>query len=216
MAKFPGKVMLDVADIASLTAYSKGHIYNLASAEKLPFVVSKKLGDLILVSIVEMSDYLDRELLTAVPASPQPKKASKGPGRPRGSTSNKKAMAQAFQAELGIAIENFQAHGGMSNLPGPEVPIIHKVGGSRHDEQPFFIDVQGLVLFHGQDPERVALYERFQLPEVQITWATWTDGLAMVWRDESARLGWLGLAESETPGIATLVEAERNAILSRI
>ena len=37
MAKFPGKVMLNVDDIATLTDYFKGHIYNLVSAKRLLF-----------------------------------------------------------------------------------------------------------------------------------------------------------------------------------
>ena len=59
MAKFPGKLMLDVDDIAAATEYSKGYIYNLVSAKKLPFKLAKDLGGKILVSIVEMSDYMD-------------------------------------------------------------------------------------------------------------------------------------------------------------
>ena len=61
---FPGKVVLNVDDIASLTDYSKGHIYNLASANRLPFKVGNELGDRILVSIIELSDYLDLTLLS--------------------------------------------------------------------------------------------------------------------------------------------------------
>jgi hypothetical protein len=74
MAKFPDVVMLDIDQIASLTRYSKGHIYNLASADKLPFKPARELGDRILVSIVEMADYLDSKMLSKVDdqTSPEP------------------------------------------------------------------------------------------------------------------------------------------------
>ena len=50
MAKFPGKVLLGVDEVASLLEYSKGHVYNLASAKRLPFKVATDLGDRLLVS----------------------------------------------------------------------------------------------------------------------------------------------------------------------
>jgi hypothetical protein len=119
MAKFPGKVMLNVDDIASLTEYSKGHIYNLASAKKLPFRVGDQLGDRILVSIVEMSDYLDSKLLSksaeelqpveeAVPAKPKV-------GRPRGTTKAQLAI-HGFQSALRTAIYKFEVTGILAEL----------------------------------------------------------------------------------------------------
>jgi len=45
---FPGKMMLGVDELASLLEYSKGHIYNLASAKKLPFKVATDIGGLAL------------------------------------------------------------------------------------------------------------------------------------------------------------------------
>ena len=104
MARFPNKVMLNVNDIASLTDYSKGHIYNLASAKKLPFKVGLELGDRILVSIIEMSDYLDSALLSQSPIEAQvPTAMKRKVGRPRGTT-KARLQAQLFQSQLKIAI----------------------------------------------------------------------------------------------------------------
>jgi len=48
ISMFPGKMMLGVDELASLLEYSKGHIYNLASAKKLPFKVATDIGGLAL------------------------------------------------------------------------------------------------------------------------------------------------------------------------
>jgi hypothetical protein len=119
MAKFPDAVFLNVDDIASLTKYSKGHIYNLASAKKLPFRVAEQLGDRILVSIVEMSDYLDSTLLSkpaegsqhvedVAPAKPKV-------GRPRGTTKAQLAI-HGFQSALRTAIYKFEVTGILAEL----------------------------------------------------------------------------------------------------
>ena len=119
MAKFPGKLMLDVDDIAAATLYSKGHIYNLVSAKKLPFKLAKDLGDKILVSVVEMSDYLDSKLLSKAEASDSVEESSESPkrkvGRPRGSI---KAALQVrcFQAELRTAIYQYETKGILAEL----------------------------------------------------------------------------------------------------
>ncbi len=88
MAMFPGEAMLDVDQIASLTKYAKGTIYNLASVDKLPFKPARSLGDRILVSIVEMAEYMDKTMLssTGVEIDAEPVPVIKKVGRPRGST----------------------------------------------------------------------------------------------------------------------------------
>ncbi len=107
MAKFPGKVMLDIDDIASLSDYSKGHIYNLVSAKKLPFKLASDLGDKILVSIVEMADYMDARLLSKTANGSQPVEqatpAKPKVGRPRGTTKAQLAL-RSFQSALRGAI----------------------------------------------------------------------------------------------------------------
>ncbi len=119
MAKFPDTVMLNVDDIASLTTYSKGHIYNLASAKKLPFRVGDQLGDRILVSIVEMSDYLDSTLLSKSAEGSQPVEdvAPTKPmvGRPRGTTKAQLAI-HGFQSALRTAIYKFEVTGILAEL----------------------------------------------------------------------------------------------------
>lgn len=97
--------MLDIDQIATLTKYSKGHIYNLASAKKLPFKLATGLGDKILVSIVEMADYLDSKLLsqTVEEPAPEPVAVKKKVGRPRGTTAARFEI-HAFQSGLRAAI----------------------------------------------------------------------------------------------------------------
>lgn len=118
-AKFPGKLMLDVDDIAAATVYSKGHIYNMVSAKKLPFKLATELGDKILVSIIEMADYLDTKLLSKAEGTDTPEVSSEVPkrkaGRPRGTT---KAALQVrcFQAELRTAIYQYETKGILAEL----------------------------------------------------------------------------------------------------
>ena len=119
MAKFPGKVVLNVDDIASLTDYSKGHIYNLASAKKLPFRVGDQLGDRLLVSVIEMSDYLDSTLLSKLDDGLQPISVAlpvkPKVGRPRGTTKAQLAI-HCFQSALRTAIYKFEVTGILAEL----------------------------------------------------------------------------------------------------
>jgi hypothetical protein len=107
MSIFPGKIFLDVEDIAKCLGQSKGHIYNLSSAKKLPFQLEWGLGDKIQVSIVEMAKYLDSKLepkkeevfpALASPVYIEKKKV----GRPRGPRATK--IQLAFQAQLQVAV----------------------------------------------------------------------------------------------------------------
>ena len=111
--------MLDVDDIAAVTQYSKGHIYNLVSAKKLPFKLAKDLGDKILVSVVEMSDYLDSKLLSKAEAPDSAEASSESPkrkvGRPRGST-KASLQVRCFQAELRTAIYQYETKGILAEL----------------------------------------------------------------------------------------------------
>lgn len=105
MSMFPGKISLDVDDIASLLHVSKKHIYNLSSAKKLPFRLMDS-SDKILVSIVEMAKYLDTQLTTAQEPKKDPLEGAvvvpKKRGRPRGGGVAK--ITLAFQSALSIAI----------------------------------------------------------------------------------------------------------------
>lgn len=111
MSIFPGKVFLDVEDIAKCLGQSKGHIYNLSSAKKLPFQLEWGLGDKIQVSIVEMAKYLDSKL---EPKKEEPPAALASPvliekkkvGRPRGPRTTK--IQLAFQAQLQVAIIKYE------------------------------------------------------------------------------------------------------------
>lgn len=118
MSIFPGKIFLDVDDIAKCLGQSKGHIYNLSSAKKLPFQLEWGLGDKIQVSIVEMAKYLDSKLQ---PEKEEPPAALTSPiivekkklGRPRGPRTTK--IQLAFQAQLQVAIIKYEFRSIMSH-----------------------------------------------------------------------------------------------------
>jgi hypothetical protein len=140
MSIFPGKIFLDVDDIAKCLGQSKGHIYNLSSAKKLPFQLEWGLGDKVQVSIVEMAKYLDSKLqiqpvkeekLKLVnPVIVAPKKV----GRPRGITKTK--IQLAFQTSLSMAIMKAEISQtfsifreeleGLECPPNEEMPCVEK------------------------------------------------------------------------------------------
>ena len=108
MAMFPGVVMLNIDQVATILRCAKGHLYNLCSAERLPFKLSRDVGNRFLISIVEMAAYMDKTMLSeGMPVAEtkvEPTASEKRkPGRPRGSTNKAKAQSQAqlaFQTEL--------------------------------------------------------------------------------------------------------------------
>ena len=112
MAMFPGEAMLDVDQIASLTKYAKGTIYNLASIHKLPFKLAGDLGDRILVSVIEMAEYMDKTMLSsaAVEIGAEPLPVKKKVGRPRGTTKAQLEI-RCFQSDLRTAIYKFEVKG---------------------------------------------------------------------------------------------------------
>lgn len=117
MAMFPDEAMLDVDQIASLTKYAKGTIYNLASLNKLPFKPARDLGDRILVSIVEMAEYMDKTMLSsvAVKNDDKPLPGKKKVGRPRGTTKAQLEI-RCFQSDLRTAIYKFEVKGILSGV----------------------------------------------------------------------------------------------------
>lgn len=85
-AMFPGQLMLSIEDIAKTMNVSKGHIYNLSSADTLPFKLFKdKLSNRVQVSIIEFAKYLDKSLtqIEDVSKSNVPDLIKKKMGRPR-------------------------------------------------------------------------------------------------------------------------------------
>ncbi len=111
-AMFPGVLMLNIDQIASLTKYGRGHLYNLSSEGRLPFKVSRDVGNKILVSIVELAAYLDKTMLSEydVPVVPPPELVVKKRGRPRGSTNRSNVAQQGFQSEWRAAVYRAQAN----------------------------------------------------------------------------------------------------------
>lgn len=127
-AMFPGVMMLDIDQIASLTRYGRGHLYNLNYKGKLPFKVSRGSRNKILVSIIEFAAYLDKTSLSeyAPPVDQPPELIVKKPGRPRGSTARASATVSSFQSELHAAIYRVQARELLSGIG-------HRIAGERLD-----------------------------------------------------------------------------------
>lgn len=198
---FPGEVMLNLDQIASLTKYGKGHIYNLNSTDKLPFKVNRDMGGKILVSIVEMAAYMDKAMLSEPPAdsADSPKIAKKGPGRPRGST-KAKADLQAFKAELSAAIARVEAETGFAG----ELYLY-----------PVFMDSDGLVSKMPLAEPPLDDIRNFQPPH-EVRWIPLEGAFAAVWQNEDRRVGLLGKIAAEKPGLMERVEIQRKAILSSI
>jgi hypothetical protein len=215
MAMFPGVAMLDVDQIASLTKYAKGHIYNLSSTDRLPFKPAKVLGDKILVSIVEMAAYMDKTMLSDSPsgAVEAPEVVKRKPGRPRGTTKAQLAV-HGFQSELHLAIDRFVASLGGTDI-GSDDAMSSPDQRRAAKQLPFFLGADGLVVAYGLDKvlsEAVPV----QPPSATVHWMTWDAALAKVWHDEESRLTWLTESEPSFPGLREAVKAHRNAILNKI
>jgi hypothetical protein len=146
---FPGKIFLDVEDIAKCMNVSKGHIYNLSAAKELQFQLEWGVGNNLLVSIIDMANYLDTKLeakqkpKSAVPdpiitVEPVGKKKDTKIGRPRSSAGMKVRM---FQAELTNAIFKQEFFFIMSEAeqsldsqvfnPSEEIPCVEKFDGMK-------------------------------------------------------------------------------------
>jgi hypothetical protein len=215
MAMFPGVAMLDVDQIASLTKYAKGHIYNLSSTDRLPFKPAKVLGDKILVSIVEMAAYMDKTMLSDSPsgAVEAPEVVKRKPGRPRGTTKAQLAV-HGFQSELRLAIDKFVASSGSTGIGSED--LMYSPDKRRAAKQlPFFVGADGLVVAYGLD-KVLSEVVPVQPPSATVQWMTWDSALAKVWQDEESRLNWLTKSEPTFPGLREAVEAHRNAILKKI
>ena len=198
---FPGAAVLNLDQIASLTQYGKGHIYNLISSEKLPFKVSRDMGGKILVSIVEMAAYMDKAMLSEPQAvsDDTPKEVKRKPGRPRGSTKAKSAL-HTFQTELSAAIDRVEADTGFSGEPGL-VPV--------------FIDSDGLVSNMPLAEPPLDDLENFQPPH-EVRWFPMEVAFATVWKNEDSRRSLLAKIAITKPGLSEQVEAQRKAVLSSI
>ena len=198
---FPGVVMLNLDQIASLTKYGKGHIYNLSSTDKLPFKVNRDMGGKILVSIVEMAAYMDKAMLSEPPADSDdsPKKVKKGPGRPRGSTKAKTDL-HAFQMELNAAIARVGVDTGLAG---------------EFDLVPVFMDSDGLVSSMPLAEPPLDNLENFQPPH-EVRWLPLEGAFAAVWQNEDSRVGLLTKRAVAKPGLRERAEAQRKAILSSI
>lgn len=215
MAMFPGVAMLDVDQIASLTKYAKGHIYNLSSTDRLPFKPAKKLGDKILVSIVEMAAYMDKTMLSDSPSGvvEVPEVVKRKPGRPRGTTKSQLAV-QGFQSELRMAIDRFVASSGSLGI-GSDDAITYPDQSGAAKQVPFFVGADGLVVAYGLD-KAFADTVPVRPPTATVQWMTWDNALAKVWHDEESRLTWLTKSEPAFPGLREAVKVHRDAILNKI
>ena len=204
MAMFPGMVMLDVSKVATLLHCAKGHLYNLCSANRLPFKLSRDVGNRFLISIVEMAAYMDKTMLSdGLPIAERELVvvAKRKPGRPRGTTSKAKSQAlSAFQTELMRALR----------IQPTEIPALERTSPCF----PFFAEPTGCVIAVPLDANGL-VPEEMQGP-IRVLWLTWADALAAVWLDESTRQGWLQKADQSAPNLQQRVEAIRRAHLSSI
>ena len=205
MAMFPGVVMLNVEQVATILHCAKGHLYNLCSSNRLPFKLSRDVGNRFLISIVEMAAYMDKTMLSdgmPVAQSEPVVVAKRKPGRPRGSTRKAKSQAvMAFQAELMSAL----------GIKEPTEIAVLELAAHR---VPFYADPLGCLISMPLGAEVPMLGER--LGPVQVLWLTWAEGLSSLWQDESDRLGWLNKADQSAPGLRQRAEAIRHARLSGI
>ena len=107
---FPGKIFLDVSDIAKILNVSKWHIYRLSSTKKLPFILDDHT-DKVQVSIVAMAKYLDKKINEVVSEELEQEPKVEAPSVPdlikkpkRGRPRNSSKSQLAFQSSLQLAI----------------------------------------------------------------------------------------------------------------
>jgi hypothetical protein len=112
---------------------------------------------------------------------------------------------QAFLGELGLAMQRqIDAMGVHAQAKATSQAVFDD------QEDLFYVDANGLVIAYARDEEVAP-----QLG-IDLEWLTWTDALVRPWSADAVRLGWLALAESDSPGISAQVEAQRKAILGSI
>lgn len=203
------KAVLYAEELAIALHRTTSAIYTLNSRGTLP-VPCIKVGGRLAVSIYDVADWLAGN--TPKPARSKQRKQSEfsiSPPKRRteslGDALMQARAQQSFLAELIVAIQHQlgQSNPQQFNISSQAI----------FDDQPdlFFIDGLGLVLSYGRDEEVAPPGD-----DVNLEWLTWVDALAKPWKNEDARMGWLRRAESFTPGTASLVKAERKAILLRI
>lgn len=243
---FPGKVLLDIDDVAKVLDYGKGHLYNLSSAGKLPFKVSCLGGKRIKVSLIELAAHLDRETLSDYqpPVAPLPRPevvAKKRRGRPRGSTTRAKAegIAMAFQSELLKAVYRqehqvvmdglAQALDGFESADGLKAAVVAAHAAIAR------IDLRAAGA-QGELPFESRRYPFFVQPsglvsclavhledaplhhgeQDTVVWMPWEQALARVWGVEQERVGWIGRMSFAAPDLAQRVANIRHARLSAL
>lgn len=62
---FPGKIWLNVPQVAACLHLSTGHIYNQHSAGSLPFKMKKDQSGRLRASVLDIADYMERQQLLA-------------------------------------------------------------------------------------------------------------------------------------------------------
>ena len=204
MAMFPGVAMLNVSQVAEVLRCAEGHLYNLSSAERLPFKLSRDVSSRFLISIVELAAYMDKTLLSDAvlsPAAVPTLVVKRKPGRPLGSTRKAKSSdVVAFQDEL-------------SQFVVAEEDDLVAISAQNVASVPFYVDVGGRIIAMALTSESAS---EEQLDAQRVLWLTWVEGLAAVWRDEEARLGWLRVADQSRPDVRREVETLRHARMLRI
>lgn len=81
--------------------------------------------------------------------------------------------------------------------------------------EPFFMNIDGLVIAHGLEESASAVAERLEILGTAIDWMTWDHALASVWEDEKLRLRWLALSDATSPSLREAVHAKRAHALAK-
>lgn len=146
---FPGKLFLDVRDIAKCYDVSPGHIYNLNSAKRLPFKVEKSKAFGLCVSILAMAKYLD-SMLDSDSTGKETSSAEVGrrkPGRPR---KNGGLTLFSFQSALGFELLLLEANAVLGEVVSMVSPdAVRSEGESPDDDHKnglLVLDMQARVL----------------------------------------------------------------------
>ena len=205
------KAVLYVDELAEALGKSTDAVRSLVARDGFPVPILV-VGGRPAASIHAVADWLAGNPVKSAGSKKSGKKSDVSVPAPK--RGNKLDMAnflvrvqaqQTFLGELCLAIQRqIDAMG-----DGAQARAISQ---SVFDDQEdlFYVDANGLVVAYARDEESAPKLE------VELEWLTWTDALVRPWITEPVRLNWLGLAESDSPGICAQVEAKRKAILSSI
>lgn len=205
------KAVLYVDELAAVLGKSADAVRSLAARNGFPVPILV-VGGRPAASIYDVANWLAGNPVKSAGANKSGKKPDVSvPAPKRGSSLDmanflvRVQSQQTFLGELCLAIERqIGAAGERVQAPVTSQAVFDD------QEDLFYVDANGLVVAYARDEETAPKLG------IDLEWLTWTDALVRPWSAEPFRLGWLALAESDSPGISAQVEAQRRAILSSI